>query len=227
MTNIKKVFLVLTTLLILALPTWAYNGQVEDIVVSGTASREYHPDTAYVDFTILGIAKTPDGATTEVNLKSHSLEQALQVEAQALGSMESNHYSLQPLYNDKGKITSYQAHKSIRYAVSDPAKAGYFIDLLLAAGVDQINKVNFTVKNPQALSNQLLKEAVENARLRAELVATASGRSLGRLLHMTIYNSPTMDNHRYYTKSMASEATVLEPTDVKISVQVEATYALE
>ena len=228
MYKLQRIFLTLLALLALAVPALAYDGKTEDIVVHGTASQEYHPDTAYVDFTIVGIAKSPDEAANKANLKAQALEASRQAEVKALGKLESNHYSLHPIYNDKGKIINYQANKFIKYSVADPAKAGYFIDLLLAAGVDQVNKIDFVVQDHKELSRQLLKEAVEDARLRAQIAATASNRNLGRLLHMTIYNSPSLDSRRYYAKSMANEAaTTLEPTDVRLDVQVEATFALE
>ncbi len=227
MLKLLKVFLLLTALLFLALPAWAYDGKSEDIVVNGRATAEYQPDTAYVYYSLTGLAKTPEEAANQANLKAQAVEAALsQYAAQPLGELERSSYNLRPIYNDKNKIDNYQATRQIKFAVTDPAKAGLFIDLLLAAGVDRIDSVNFAVRNQEQLSRHLLQEAVRNAEDRGRLAATAGKRTLGRLLHLNVYNYPSVDTCRYYAKNVANEATTIEPT-IQMEVQVEATFALE
>ena len=229
MSNLKKIFFLLTTLLILAVPTWAYDGKSEDLMVNGSATGEFQADTAIVSFIITGTAEDPEEATRLSNLKERAIHQALEQQTTDLGGFDQANYTLRPIYNDKGKIINYIASRHVKFSVNDPAKAGLFIDLLLSAGVDKITDVNFVVNNQKELARQLLKDAVLDARDKAEIAATTCNRKLGRLLHLNIFNAPSGENRMYYAKTAAADSveTFIEPTAVKIRVQVDATFALE
>ena len=228
MLNLKKILLVFTLMLMTAIPALAYDGKAEDITVNGVANGEFQPDTAFVNFTIIGTAKSPEAAANLVNIKEKSIHQALEEQNNFTGGFDQSNYSLRPVYNEKGKLENYTVNKYVKFSVSDPAKAALFIDLLLAAGVDKITTVDFVVQNQQELSRNLIKDAVLDAKAKAEIAAAAGNRKLGRMLHLSIYNYPSSNNNRYYSKAVsADEGTILEPTDVKIQVQVDATFALE
>ena len=85
------------------------------------------------------------------------------------------------------KVTIHEAAKEWESA----GKLGTVIDKISGAGVDTINNVSFSVSNKSLYRNQLLAQAVENARQQAAVVANAGGRTLGKLLSASIssYNN--------------------------------------
>lgn len=207
----------------------AYNGALEDVRVTGTASREVNPDQALLDFTLTGQGADAGEASVAAARKVGEAKKAL------LGcnildeALENIGYSLYPVYNDKGRVSGYKADISLRVKIDDLNKSGAVIDRLAAAGVDRLGNLQFTVRNRELLQQQLAGEAVQNARRQAEVLAGAGGRCLGRLLSVSL-NSAGGYSPLYRNMAMvksADEATVIETGAIKVSVSVEAIFALE
>lgn len=89
-------------------------------------------------------------------------------------------------------------------------------------------KIRFTVKDPSAVSEEMLKSATENARRKAEILCAASGEELGNLLSIN-YNWGEINvysNTRYDLDAVCAPKAVLcscvedidiEPDDIETS----------
>ena len=77
----------------------------------------------------------------------------------------------------------YTCTQSLRLVLPfDAARLGRTLSAISACPADPELNVRFTVADPAALSDRLLRSAAESARQKAEVLATASGVSLGRLM---------------------------------------------
>lgn len=207
----------------------AYNGALEDVRVTGTASREVNPDLALLDFTVTGQGADAGEASSVAAQKAAAAKRALLGCNILEDALENIGYSLYPVYNDKGRVSGYKADISLRVKIDDLNKSGAVIDRLAAAGADRLGNLQFTVKNKEVLQRQLAGEAVQNAREQARVLAAAGDRQLGRLLSVSLNsggNYGQLYRNMALTKS-ADEATVIETGAIKVSASVEAIFALE
>ena len=81
--------------------------------------------------------------------------------------------------------TTFRAHDAIEVRISNLNKIGAAIDSALAHGVSDISPVQFQATDESAARSQALKEATEDARRQAELIATAGGMRLGRVISLS------------------------------------------
>ena len=64
-------------------------------------------------------------------------------------------------------------------------RLGDILDQAIALGANQINSIGFDVANAETLKDEARKQAMVNARRRAELFATAAGAQLGQVLRIS------------------------------------------
>ena len=106
------------------------------------------------------------------------------------GEIETQSYSLRPNYTrprdgSEATIASYTASNMIRVskiAIGDAAKV---IDAATGAGTTNVQRLQFTVDDEEALKLQALADAALEARARAEALAGALGLDIVRVLSVT------------------------------------------
>ncbi|MDO5447929.1 MAG: SIMPL domain-containing protein [Prevotellaceae bacterium] len=92
---------------------------------------------------------------------------------------------------------------------------------------DPVFRIRFTVKDPSAVSDEMLKSATENARHKAEILCAASGKELGELLsidynwgEINVYSKTRYDmSEACVPKAMRCcvEDIDIEPEDIETS----------
>jgi uncharacterized protein YggE len=87
-------------------------------------------------------------------------------------------YTLSPDYQyrplgGKASVSSYTAMNVVRVTVDDLEKIGSVIDTATQAGANHVESVRFTVRDPQLLHSQAVREAALKARANAEALASA------------------------------------------------------
>lgn len=234
MAYLKKI--ILTALLVISCcgvvpAAEAYNGALEDAAVTGRAQLEVEPDMALITFSVNGQGQTADAAAAEAAEKAAAVKRALLGCGILSDDLENVSYVLRPMYNDKGKVTGYQADNTVKVTVDNADKVGSVIDKMAAAGASRIGNPEFTVKNKELLQRRLLSEAVADARSKAEMLAAAGGRKLGRMLSVQAHT--VSDFGRVYRNMAMAKAeadsvpTVIEAGTINVSASVEAVFAME
>lgn len=203
------------------------------INVSASAVMELAPDTATINFEITGKGGSADQAVSDAAGKMTSVKRAL-LGLNILGDeITTASYHLAPVFDAKGRVCSYAAHNSVRIKLNDLKKLGAVIDKISAAGVEEITNISFDVSNKSSYRNTLLAQAVANAKEQAAAVATAGGRTLGKLLSANINNyngyGRTYSNVMLMAKSAdveASPATTIEAEDITIRASVDTVFSM-
>jgi hypothetical protein len=80
------------------------------------------------------------------------------------------------------RVTGYQVTNTVQVTVRDLAAAGSVIDAGLAAGASSLDGLEFRLDDPTAAEAAARRAAVEDARRRAEAIASAAGVALGDVL---------------------------------------------
>ena len=82
----------------------------------------------------------------------------------------------------KASVSSYTAMNVVRVTVDDLDKVGLVIDTATQAGANHIESVRYTVRDPQVLHSQAVREAALKARANAEALAAALNLKIIRTL---------------------------------------------
>ena len=100
--------------------------------------------------------------------------------------IQTSNFSISPQYaNGNGQaphVTGYQANNQVEVRLEDVSKLGVTLDALVTAGANQMNGLNFSIRNDTALLAQARAAAVSEARAKAETFAKAAGVNLGSIL---------------------------------------------
>ena len=142
-----------------------------EIRVTGTATVSAAPERAEIHLGVVTQAATAKEAA-DANAEK----------------IETQSYSLQPNYTpprDEATIASYTASNMIRVtkiAIDDAAKV---IDAATGAGTTNVQRLQFTVDDEEALKLQALADAALKARARADALAGALGLDIVRVLSVT------------------------------------------
>lgn len=189
----------------LLLPTAAFAADTppRTLDVNAQASIEQKPDQAIISAQLIettpatAVGGTPDPrALRQARLK---LEQRM---AQLLTSLEKHHIprdairagnlevAPESLYEHDGPSrTRTQLRRSITVTTTPDDTVVSTLDALTEVNANQIDGIEYTVRNRQAAEDKALAQALERARDKARLMAATVGAKLGVLLSAEEQNS--------------------------------------
>ncbi|MSU44981.1 DUF541 domain-containing protein [Candidatus Nomurabacteria bacterium] len=173
------------------------------ITLSGHGEVQAVPDIANVYFTINKIAKTAAEAQDKVAVIEKKALDFLKTKGVADKDIKTENASVYPKYdyvrtlcpavindspdisygcgNSKQVLTGYEANESITVKIRKIDDAGTIMQGLGGAGVSNLNGPNFAIDKEDVLKAQARKEAINDARNKAESLAQDLGVSLGRI----------------------------------------------
>lgn len=173
----------------LAAPAWAET-TVSTITVTGTGTVQAPPDLA-----TLMIGVTTQGETAAVALSANS-EAVDAVIARLTASgieardMQTSNLSINPNWSNfdgssTPTISGYVATNLLTVRVRNLDGLGTVLDAAVADGANTLNGLTFGLAKPEPALNDARKAAVADARAKAELLVTAAGMKLGRIMMIT------------------------------------------
>lgn len=148
------------------------------LTVAGTGQARVAPDVATVRLGVLAQGATAREAQDRVNRSGQAILDAIRKAGIPAERIQTIGLSLTPQYAqgrpDQGpRITGYQASNTVTVRVEDLAKVGPVIDAGLAAGANNLDGVDFGLKDDSAARATALTDAVRSARTKAEALARA------------------------------------------------------
>ncbi len=167
------------------------------ITMTGTGEVTAIPDIASVYFSINKEAKTvkvAQDAVAEVEgkvlafLKEQGIEDK-DIKASSVSFNPKYAYPTRsicnefscPPYPGNSVIVGYEASESITVKIRNTDDAGKIIEGLGALGVSSLNGPNFTIDDEDGLKAEARKQAIDEARVKAEILAKDLGVRLGKV----------------------------------------------
>ena len=208
------------------------------IAVGGMAEQEVAPDMAYVDLGITVRANDAETARAEEAKIAQQIRRSLLGLAITDNDLQNTGYYMYQEYkvDRDGKRTAgqYVLNSSVKVTVRDLDKLSQVIDNTVKAGVTNIDSVSYALSTQNIVQRHLLAAAVENAREKAAVVASAGSRTLGNMLSADIngFTGGTIvaagSNKLRSAAPMAdgAEATELAPGKIKLNARVQVVFAL-
>ncbi len=160
------------------------------VTVTGEATVEATPDMATIS---LGV--TTDGDTAAVAMAANTIAlQAVMARLKAAGiedrDLQTSNLSLNPNWvgydgSSTPRIAGYVASNMLNVRVRALETLGTVLDASIADGANTMNGITFELSTPRPVQDEARKAAVEDARARAELLVSASGGTLGKIVSIT------------------------------------------
>ncbi len=222
------------------------------ISVTGDAETTVSPDTAEVSMTVwtqetTAVLAQSNNAETMANVRT-----ALKSKGVIDEDISTTYFQTDPVYQGyyvcpkdipdcakdekvwDYKLVGYKTTHTLKVKTKKLDSVGGVIDAGTAAGVNDMGNVYFTLSDAteKQIKEQLLIQAVTDAKSQAQKIATASGVTLLKPLSISeSYYYPSTSSY-YATKAMdMAEGASAAPTEIsqgtiKISVSVSAVYEL-
>lgn len=157
------------------------------IVVTGEGEASAAPDMA-----VLSIGVETEGATASEALRENSAQMNATIKKlKELGvadkDIQTSGLSVNPRYDYERNraappIVGYTASNTATVRLRDLGAAGAAIDQAAQTGANRLNGISFAFADPQPLYDAARRDAVAQARAKAELLTDAAGVGLGRLM---------------------------------------------
>jgi len=207
------------------------------LIVSGNAQAEATPDEATVRLGFVRQEPTAQAAQDQAN----RVGQAILTEIAKLGipatQIRTSRLTLIPIYapgprsdsRDAPRIVSYSASNQVSVELTNLSQIGPVIDSGLRAGANQVDGVQFRLKDDLPVREQALKKAVAEARRKAETMAEALNVRLLGVQEVTESGSSIMPRGEVGGFAMAAREvapTPVSPGQIEVNVTVSVKYLI-
>lgn len=236
MTKYKLIFALFAAFFLAVVPLQAaFAMEGPGLSVEGTGQAKLAPDQASLSLSVV----TMGSSAQEVQAENARKMQAVTEAVKALGVedrfVRTSSISLEPQYdynNGARKLKGYTANNTIMVEVKELGMVGRIIDSALRAGANRVDSLEFGLQAPQRLEQLALKNAVADARSKAEAIAGALGRQIVGLRQVS--ESVNGYSRRNYEVSMlaakssdeAAAVTPVEPGELELSANVHIEFVL-
>ena len=184
------------------------------ITVKGVGSVKTKPDYVIISLRLKGEDKEYVQAVNKANEKIALLQKAIRTVGFSDEDLKTLNFSARTVYKNVKKVNGY-VNVFDGYSVDYQLKLAFdftqeklseTLTAIANSGSDAEFSISFTVKEPEKIANELLIAATENARQKAEVLAKASGKTLGELLDIDYYwGSIEVFSHSNYSIAESSD----------------------
>lgn len=196
------------------------------ITVKGVGTAKTKPDYVEVALNLNGKNMDYVSAINQANEKIEKLQNAVFAVGYVKEDLKTLNFSANTSYEYdhgkqlfKGYVCAYRLKLGFDFTAEALAKT---LTAIANSGADAEFSISFSVKEPEKVAEELLISATENARQKAEILAKASGKTLGELVSID-YNWGEINviSRSSYSlassKCMAADGAVpeFEPDDIE------------
>ncbi|HEY6730642.1 MAG TPA: SIMPL domain-containing protein [Solirubrobacterales bacterium] len=235
----RRLVLLLAFAATLAAPATAFAVD-RTVSVEATVEREVPNDTAEVRFTV---SKERHGRAAALHIVAVRLRAVIAAaqSSPGVGPGDVSTGSISVRRVERGKRPVYRASESVTVVTHRPENAGELVAAGVAAGATSTRGPSFFVGDREAAYNAALVEALERAKAKAGLLATAAGATLGPAITITesgnvipvpadapaVKCSPSSVGKRGAKSSACEASPPVKPGTSTVRATVAATFALE
>ena len=204
-------------------------GTLPGITVIGAGTARAVPDVADWSFGVQAEASTATAALAAAAKETRDIVAALRDAGVAKEDLRTEQVSLYPRTSNDGlSVVGYSASSSVSATVRDLGKAGSVVDAAVGAGANQVSGPNLRVSDNRAQYRAAVDAAMDDARARAQALATKAGVTLGGPIAI-VENGGGFPGPVYgaYDRAAAAESAVpIEAGVDQISATLTVTFAI-
>jgi uncharacterized protein len=195
------------------------------ILVSGKAEQNVQPDRARWAISVDAGAQSEQDAFNECSRRASELMDRLRAVVGNDGEVATAYVRVAPRWEaDRKQYVGYEASTTVT-ASSALEQAGKVAQAAMSEPVGRINGPGFEVSDEEGIKDELLASAVAAARTKAERLAEAAGRELGRIVSVRERGIEEGPGGGFYVTAMSlDDSRAVEPeitaADQMISAEV-------
>jgi uncharacterized protein YggE len=207
------------------------------LIVTGNAQVEAAPDEATVRLGIVRQEPSAQAAQDQANRVAQSILAEISKLGIPAAQIRTSRLTLTPIYapgprsdsRDAPRIASYSATNQVSVELTNLTQIGPVIDAGLRAGANQVDGVQFRLKDDLPVRAQALKEAVAEARRKADTMAEALSVRLLGVQEVSESGSsviPRGEGGGFVTMAAQVAPTPVSPGQVEVNVSVTVKYLI-
>jgi uncharacterized protein YggE len=208
---------------------------IHGLWVAGTGEASADPEVARIMFGVDLRGDDPAKLVDEGTRKINSATSAIRELGIAEGDIKTIGYNLwvETVHDPEtgtptGDVIYHVSHQT-QATVHDLVTVGDVLAAVVQAGANTISEVSFTVDNPKALVEQARRDALQDAKARAALMAEGLGITLGKPILVTEggFSVPIPAGMGIGGGGMAESAVSISPGAFSVSVSVQVVYEIQ
>lgn len=168
----------------LTTPVLAQETRGSIINVNAEGISEARPDMATIRLGVATTGRTAPLALEQNSQRINSLMEALRAAGIAERDIQTSALSLHPNRRER-VVSSYRAVNAVTVRVRDVEATGRVIDAVVSAGGNTVERISFSFQNPSDQADVARRNALLEARRRADLYAQTLGLRVVRMIEMS------------------------------------------
>ena len=204
------------------------------VVTTGEGVVKLAPDRVWVSIAAESRARSPrEAQRTNADAMKAVIDR---LKAIGLGedAIRTSGYDLQPEFdyvNGRQSLRDYVARNAIEVRVDDMTRAGDVLDMAVGSGATSVSGVRFDLKDRTSPERDALRNAVADARRRADAAAAGAGMKVERVIRIEEHRSMTpeprpMTMARQTMMADAAAAPPIVPGEIEVRVSVTLTSSI-
>lgn len=200
--------------------------------VSAEGKVQGRPDMATINLGVQTEAQTAQAAVAENARRMTALIAALRRAGIAERDIQTSNVSVNPQQqyreNQPPLTTGYQANNTVTAKIRNIDNVGRVIDASVAAGGNTVNGVYFSYQDPDAQLDNARRDAIREARRRADLYAAALNMHVARIVAVQEGGgfSPPYPVPMAANRMAADVSTPVQPGEIETTASVNVTFEL-
>ena len=212
------------------------------ITVSSTSEVYAKPDLALVSFSVVNEAKTANQTLKQNTEKMNAVISAVKKQGIEEKDLKTTNFSIYPRYEWRGRtglppypqgkrvLVGYEVTQSLEVKIRALNKIGEILQAAIDAGANQVGNLEFTIDNQDELKKQARGQAINEAKVKAQELASQLGLKLVRIVNFSEGGVvPPMPSFYAMDEAIGkggAEAPEIETGESKIQVTVTITYEI-
>jgi uncharacterized protein YggE len=202
------------------------------VSVSGHGSVLVPPDTASVVVGVDVIEKTLKEAQDSATKQMNAIVRALKAAGVKDEDIQTVNFSVNIMRNydqsgTPGPITGYEVMNQVNVTVRDLDQVGSLLDTVVSKGANSIYGISFYVADPTDAASQARTQAVQDARAKAQELASAAGMQLGNVISISEGAGAVPPPMPYASaKAQGAGGAPIQAGTSEIAVDVQMTFEL-
>jgi uncharacterized protein YggE len=204
------------------------------ISVVGDGRVLVQPDIARASFGVEATGQTLSQAQADAATRMQAVIDTLVAQGVSRDDIRTSRLSATPIYDQKDNtvIQGYRAANSVQVTLRSLDQVGAIVDAVTAAGANRVDGLSFAVENQEAPKGQARALAMQNARVKADQLASLAGVrivSVKSIQESDASATPVRAQPQaaYAAAPGAAPAPPVEPGTQEVRTQVSVTYIVE
>jgi uncharacterized protein len=205
---------------------------VPSITVVGSGKVSATPDQGQINVGVVTQRQAAVDAMSENSVAVRKIFQSLADLGIPGKDIQTNNLTLTPVYarrdqpRDPPKIIGYEVSNQVRITVRELARMGNVLDSVVREGANHLNGVSFAVADADQFLDKARKQAVQDARRKAEIYAGTAGVGLGSVLAVQEVQ-PHLPRPQQFRLAQAAESVPIAPGQLEFAVNITVIYRID